>query len=409
MDILQVNKFHYIKGGAERYYFELSELLEEKGHSVIFFSMQDARNRPAPLSEFFTSNVDYDAVSSAVTKLVAAGRIIYSFEAKKKMDRLLAIRRPDIAHLHNIYHQLSPSILHALERAGVPSVMTAHDYKLVCPNYLLYADDKVCERCAEGRFYNALFSRCLRGSLLTGIVLTAEMYLHRLLGSYDILERIIAPSEFLRKKLLDAGFAADRVVHIPNFIARIPESAAERVGDYVAYAGRLSREKGLGTLVRAMSGLPSITLKIAGDGPEKPHLTALCASLGARNVEFVGHLGMAEVENFIASSAFMAVPSEYFENCPLSILESMSLGKPVVGASIGGIPELVEDGDDGFLFRPGDAEHLRDRIDRLYGDRHLTVEMGRRARRKVTSCYTRDIHYERIMAVYRDVRTGSGG
>lgn len=403
MEILQVNKFHYIKGGADRYYFELSDLLEEKGHSVIFFSMQDPRNRPAPSSEFFVGNVDFDALSSPFAKLAAAGRIVYSFEAKRKMERLLTKHKPAIAHLHNIYHQLSPSVLHALDRAGVPAVMTAHDYKLICPNYLLYAGGRVCERCAGGRFYKVLSSRCRRESFLSGLVLTTEAYLHRFLRTYATLERIIAPSEFLRSKLLETGYSTERVVHIPNFVARIPESAAAKGGSYVAYVGRLSREKGLSTLMRAMSALPEVSLKIAGDGPGRNALEELRVSLGAGNIEFVGYLGSQAVEEFISSSSFAVVPSECYENCPLSILEAMCLGKPVIGSSIGGIPELIRDGEDGLLFTPGDEVDLREKIGKLARDRRAAVEMGRRAREKVTTVYSREAHYEKVMEVYRSV------
>jgi len=403
MEILQINKFHYLKGGAEKYCFELSSMLEAGGNPVTHFSMQHPQNFPSDHGEYFVSELDFDRIFSVREKAAAAGRIIYSFEAKRKLSSLLTVRKPHIAHLHNIYHQLSPSILHALADAGVPSVLTAHDYKLVCPNYLLYNEDHICEKCGGGRFYNALFTRCLRKSFLSGIILTAEMYLHRVLGTYGILKKIIAPSRFLLEKLAESGYPRHKLIHVPNFVHRIPESPAPAGGNYIAYIGRLSREKGIGTLIRAVSELRSTELLIAGSGPSGDSLKKLCNSLGAENVSFVGHLSGDEVVRFISGAKFVIIPSEYYENCPLSILETMALGKPVIGAAIGGIPELIDDGVDGILFDAGNVEELRSQISRLSDDAKLSVSMGRTARQKISDSYNKEVHYQRIMKVYKEV------
>ncbi len=407
MDILQVNKFHHIKGGSERYYFELSNLLESEGHGIIHFSMEHPKNVPSPFSEFFVSNVDYNGPGTLMDRVSTAGRTVYSFEARDRLSLLLSRRRPAVAHLHNIYHQLSPSILHALKRFEVPAVLTAHDYKLVCPNYLLYCHGRICERCAKGRYYHAVLRRCLKNSPVVSGVAAVEMYLHRLLGSYDTLGAIIAPSRFMRSRIVEAGFPGHRVVTIPNFVSDIPGEPAGQPGDYVAYVGRLSHEKGLETFITAVAGLGGTAVKIAGEGPERRSLERLRDSLGAQNVSFVGLLDRDTLQQFIRSSSLVVIPSEYYENCPLSVLETMALGRPVIGAAIGGIPELIEDGVDGLLFTPGDAVELREAIAGLTRDRNRLRSMGGQAREKVVTKYNRKTHCDRIMEVYESVLEGS--
>jgi len=403
MEILQINKFHYIKGGAEKYCFELSHMLEGGGDSVEHFSMHHPENFPSGNSESFVSELDFDRISSFREKAAAAGRIIYSLEAKRKLSSLLANHRPSIAHLHNIYHQLSPSILHALANAGVPAVLTAHDYKLVCPNYLLYNEDHICERCIGGRYYKALFAKCIRKSILSALILTTEMYLHSTLGTYSLLKKIISPSKFLMDKLAEAGYPRQKLIHIPNFVYNIPETPAPAEGDYIAYLGRLSREKGIGTLIKAVNGMKSTELLIAGSGPSGASLESLRSSLGAGNIRFAGHLNGDEVGEFINRAKFVIIPSEYYENCPLSILETMASGKPVIGAAIGGIPELIENGEDGLLFEAGNVDDLREKIARLSDDPKLAASMGKKARQKIIDFYNREVHYQRIMKVYEEV------
>ncbi len=245
MKILQVNKFHFRKGGADQYYFQISELLESQGHGVLHFSMEDPRNEPSPFSRYFVTGVDLHQSASLFEKVHTAGRIVYSFEARRRLSALLSDHRPDIAHIHNIYHQLSPSILHTLRSSGIPAVMTVHDYKLICPSYLLYNPkfEEGCERCGGKRYYRALFSGCVHGSHFKSLVLTVEMYIHRLLRIYDVLHRLITPSRFMKTKLIAAGFPEGKLVHIPNYIDILPDNSAESEGRYIAYLGRLSAEK----------------------------------------------------------------------------------------------------------------------------------------------------------------------
>jgi glycosyltransferase involved in cell wall biosynthesis len=403
MNVLQINKFHFRKGGADQYYFQLSELLRSRGHPVLHFSMKDDRNEPSPCQEYFVSGVDLRHPSSHIGKIVTAGRIIYSVEARRNITALIRKHRPDIAHAHNIYHQLSPSILHALNRLGVPVVMTVHDYKLICPSYLLYNPKKkaVCTKCEGGRYYRAINSECVQGSRFKGMVLTAEMYIHRLLHSYDILYRLITPSIFMKEKLVDAGFPEEKLVHISNYIDTLPGDSSDNDGEYIAYLGRLSGEKGVHTLIDAVSELPEVPVKIAGDGPERKELEDRCRARGADHVSFLGHLSPERVKSVIAGASLVVVPSECNENCPMIVLESMSHGKPVVGSHIGGIPELIDHGRDGFHFEPGNSEDLRNTIERLVKDRGLVKIMGKRARKKIEQRYLKESHYRRIMEIYR--------
>jgi glycosyltransferase involved in cell wall biosynthesis len=401
MKVLQVNKAHHRRGGANLYCLELSRVLEEAGHRVVHFSMKDAANEPCPDADLFVEHVDFDEPGGPLARLHAFGRVIYSPQARRRIGRLVERHRPDIAHLHNVYHQISPSILPALHRRGIPVLLTAHDYKLVCPNYTLFDGDRVCERCLDGQVHRVATTGCHGGSVAKGVTLAFEAFLHRLLGTYvRHLDHVVAPGPFMRDTLVRFGFPADRITVIPNFVDPLPDAPDGAEGDYILYFGRLSREKGLMTLVQAMRRLPGSTLIIAGDGPERGALEAACGGEGPANVRFLGHRTPEEVRRLVGGSRFTVLPSIWYENCPLSVLESMARGRPVVGARIGGIPDLIEDGRDGLLFAPGDADDLAEKIERLEKDGDLRRALGRAAFRKVGRLYSREVHVRSIVSLY---------
>lgn len=409
MKILQVNKFHYRRGGAETVYFGVSDLLRRHGHEVIPFAMQDDRNEETPYARYFVSNIDLREERGGVAgKVAAAGRILYSREAERKMDALLRETRPDVAHLHNIYHQLSPSILRALARHKVPVVMTLHDYKLICPAYTLYTNGALCERCKGHRYYNAVLQRCVKGSRAKSALCAAEAYLHAGLGSYRRRVKFyVAPSQFIASKMLEFGVGPDRVVHVPNFIEPA-EQPTPTAGRYFVYAGRLERVKGVGTLLRAVeASVPArdFELWIAGEGEERAALEADTRARGLANVRFLGHLTQAELAPVVAGAQFAVVPSEWHENAPLSVLEAAALGKAVVASDLGGLPEMVRHGETGLIFRAGDAEALRGCLEELLRKPERAAEMGVKARALVEETYSPESHYRRTMAVYERAMT----
>jgi len=402
MKVLQVNKFHFPKGGSETAYFGISSLLEAHGHTVIPFSMKDPRNVPTPYQKFFVEHVSYEG-GGAGGKLSAAAKIVYSTDARKKMRALLREVQPDVAHFHIFQHQISPSVFGPLQGARVPLVLTLHDLKPICPNYKMLTGDGICERCKGGKFYHSFLHRCSKGSALKSLVSTVEMYFHYAMRYYQSVDRYIAVSDFYRRKMVEFGFPGDKVVLIPNCIDPGAFPVSDTDGGYGLFFGRLSEEKGVATLLTALSSCPEIPFVIAGSGPLEASLKNVAAELGLRNVSFCGFKKGGELLDLIRRASFTVIPSEWYENCPMSVLESLSTGKPVVGARIGGIPELIDDGVDGFTFESGNTEDLAGKLRLVWADPLRRREMGLRGRAKVEREYHPEKHYRSIMRVYNEV------
>jgi len=405
--ILQVNKFFYVHGGVDTYYFNLISLLESRGHRIVHFAMQDPRNRPSPYVDFFVSNVNLREPMGFWNQARAAGRILYSFEARRKIGSLLDREEPQLVHLHHIYHQLSPSILPVIKARGLPVILTLHDYKLICPNYSLLTHGRICERCAGCHFYHAVIHRCVQDSLLKSALCTVEMYAHRLSGIYlNNVDLFLAPSRFLRDKMIQYGMSAQRIAYVPNFVpAELYEPSFEHRGYYV-FVGRLERIKGVETLVRAAvrAGRPGdLELWIVGTGREEERLRRLACRLGAEHIHFVGFKSGQELADVVRDAAFAVAPSEWYENAPLSVLESFAYGKSVIASRIGGLPELVEDGRTGLLFRAGDVAELQGAIESLASSPKRIVALGREARRCIETDFGSDAQYTAIMRAYKRV------
>jgi glycosyltransferase involved in cell wall biosynthesis len=399
--VLMVNKFHYPRGGAEHYMFRLAGLLEQHGSHVDYFAMRDARNVPCETDRYFVSEVDFEHPRSGLASRVGmAGRMVYSLEARRKMSRLLADRRVSVAHVHNIYHQLSPSLLAPLHRSGVPVVMTVHDFKLVCPVYSLLSGGEICERCVGNGFFPAVRHRCNRGSLSGSMLVAGETWLHRWLRLYrDGIDVFIAPSAFARDKLVESGYPSQRILVIPNCVVASEYQPLYTPGDHMLYIGRLSREKGVEVLVRSAieSGAP---VKLVGDGPLRPALERMISAAGA-DIELLGFRSGEQLASAVQASAAVVMPSICHDNCPLAVIEAMAWGKPVIGSRVGGIPELVRDGHEGLLVPHGDAVALGQAMQLLLGDPRLCEQMGRAGRERVEQHYDADPHYRAVAAAYR--------
>jgi glycosyltransferase involved in cell wall biosynthesis len=402
MKILQVNKFFYVRGGSERYYFDLCDLLARRGHEVLHFSMKHARNRPSPQEEYFVSHIDLNAPMSAAARIAAAFRILYSREAVRKMKALIARYRPDIVHLHNISRQISPSIMSVTSRMGIPAVQTLHDLSLICPAHTCFVNGKPCEDCAGGRYVRALGAKCIDGSLKSTALGVFEAYLHSFLGLYKKIDWFIAPSEFLKGKVSSLKWIREKISHVPYFIPPGRDWTARNDG-YVLYSGRVTREKGVGTLLEAAGRLPDTRFVIAGEGPELDSERSRAAVMGLANVEFAGYLTGDALEHMIEGASCVAVTSLWYENLPLTILEAFARGKPVIGSDSGGIGEMVKDGETGFLYEPGNAASLAGAVLRLQADENQRLRMARNAREVAASRYSAGRHYERIMEIYERV------
>jgi glycosyltransferase involved in cell wall biosynthesis len=286
--------------------------------------------------------------------------------------------------------------------------MTMHDYKLVCASYLLRAGDKICEDCKGGRYYRCFLNRCVKASAAKSLLSTAEMYLHhRIMDIYSLVDAFISPSAFMKRKIEDMGFKGN-IVRLPNFIDFTEfRPKYEWTGRTIAYCGRLSAEKGVGTLISAVKGLKDLRLKIIGDGPLRAQLQARAESEAIDNVEFLGYRSRQEVKEDMGSSMFVIMPSECYENNPKAVMEAFALGKPVLGSRLGGIPELVRDGETGFTFEPFDAADMRAKIISLAERPDEIIRMGRNARSFVESEFNAGRYYESLMRIYSDVISGS--
>ena len=398
MRVLLVNKFHYRKGGAETYYFALAEGLRAAGHEVAFFSMKHPSNLPCAQEKYFVTQREYSERTSPLKMLEDGTSLIYSREAREKFDALLRDFQPDIIHMNNVHRQITLSILDApyLSEHRVPVVYTAHDYILVCPAYTMVdGAGKVCDRCLGGHFGSCLRHRCVKSSLVKSALATAEAEFLKHHQSYDKIDLIIAPSRFMKEKLEEGGFVG-RVVYLQNFLTDSQVAMGEKCfaanklskPPYLLYFGRLTKVKGVVTLVRAFaracrSGLPADWgLRIAGDGPERAQIEQIIAEEGIQNrAVLLGYLSGENLQRQVGGARFTVMPSEWRENMPYSGLESLAAGTPIIGSDIGGISDIANSGETGFLFFPGDVSSLADEIllaSSVCGDAIGYLEMQRR-------------------------------
>ena len=394
MKILMVNKFLYPNGGSETYIFKLGEQLQKKGHEVQYFGMEHAGRIVGNRLECYTSDMDFHA--GGVGKLLYPFRIIYSGEAKRKMRRVLEDFRPDVVHLNNINFQLTPSIIYAVrafeKKRGkrIKIVYTAHDYQWVCPNHMMRipATGQICFACRGGDFKQCSKNRCIHDSRVRSLLGTIEAGFYAMRKTYGMVDVIICPSEFMKKQLDTDPLLAEKTVMMHNFIDKDTAVAGKThgkkkkrrekaevfgaaidgdrpAGDYVLYFGRYAEEKGTLTLLEACRALPEIPFVFAGTGPLEGRVNQ------APNVENRGFVAGEELRQLIAGARFSVYPSEWYENCPFSVMESQMYGTPVLASDLGGAPELVQPGRTGDLFRGGDAQELTEHIKELWEDPEL--------------------------------------
>lgn len=405
MKIVFANKYFFLKGGAERYLFELRDLLAKHGHEVVPFAMEDARDLPTEWKRYFVSPVETERVRFGLSGLKTAGRMLYSFEARRKFAKLLDAAKPDLVHVHNIYHQISPSILPEAKKRGLPVVMTAHDYKLVAPNYSLFHDGAICERTKPDKYLEAVKHRCIKGSRLASALTAFEMMLHKRLGLYrDNVDLIVAPSRFVQALLVEYGLDAAKVAHVPHFVDASSWTPRHE-GAYALYVGRLSEEKGVDVLIRAAAKRKDIPLRVVGTGPAEAALRTLAKELGAANVAFAGHRTGDELRKEYLGARFVVVPSVWYEVFGLIVLEAYASGKPVVVSQIGGLAELVREGETGLAASAGDVDDLAEKVAALWDSPLLCAEMGRAGRAWIERDFTPELHYERLVEVYGKVKS----
>ena len=398
MKVLLVNKFHYIKGGSETYYFGLGDLLEKQGHQVIWFSMKDERNLPCAQSDYFVDHVDFNAPGNLVKTAGAALHLLYSREAGRKFARLLDDEKPDIIHLNIFQSQLTGAVVEEAYKRHTPIVYTAHDLKSVCPNYLMMHHQKTCEECLDGHYWHCFKNCCMKDSRAKSMVASIESYVYKLKKIYRKIDHVITPSFFYKTKLEAADIFNCPIEHVRNFLPAGTVYEAGVRGSYFLYFGRLSGEKGIRTLVEAFSKAQvEEQLYIVGSGPEEDHLRSMVKSLGMEDrILFLGFKSGAELKEIVANALCVCLPSEWYENGPYSILEAQALGRPAIVSDYGGLPELVEDGRTGYITKAGNVSDLTEKIQEMS---HSEMDSAYIVN-KAAASYSADLYAEHIVALY---------
>ncbi len=405
MRILQINKFHYIEGGTERYYLELSNLLRKKGHKVAFFSMHDPRNFPTRWSRYFVDFLSFRNVNY-LDSIKIANRMIYSFDAKKKINQLLDVFHPDIVHIHNIYNHISPSVLPEIKKRNIPIIQTVHDYHMLAPNRNLFHSGKICEITKKDQYYKTIFHKCIKNSYVASFLTVITMYIHRILGLYTkYIDCYITPSNFAKKLMVDYGYNQNNIIVLPYLTTfkkgNLSQSTSKN--KYILYFGRLSPEKGLTFLTEVMEKIPHINLYIVGEGPELSMIQNKIKTYNLKNIRLLGYLSGDDLERVVVSSYFTIMPSIWYENYPNSILESFACGKPVIASDIGGIPELVKNNETGLLFTPNDINDCIRKILLLWNNPKLVRKMGRNALDFAREKFNPEDHYRKTIKIYRSL------
>jgi glycosyltransferase involved in cell wall biosynthesis len=397
MKVLLVNKFFFLNGGSERVFFQEKDFLTRNGVEVIDFSMLDPRNIQSPYSVYFVDNIDYSRDAGLISKFKNATSFVHSTKALDNLSQLLENERPDIAHLHNIYHQLTPSIIPLLKQHKVKVVLTLHDYKLVCPAYNGLNGMQLCNEC-HGRYFWKPFTINCQRSISRGSLLAVEAFWHKWIGSYDAVDLFIAPSDFMKKQI-NQRVHPSKIRILPNGIESKKYLPNYSDKGYALYFGRLSKEKGLKTLLEAHNSISdSLSLKVVGTGPLAEEL-----KVSYPRAEFIGYKCGDELNDLITNAAFVVVPSEWYENCSMVVLEAMAFGKPVVGSRIGGIPEQIVDGKTGILFEMGDTEELAQKMLTLTNNSPLRLAMGKAGRVRLENLYDFENHGKELMKIYKSL------
>jgi glycosyltransferase involved in cell wall biosynthesis len=400
--LLNVNSYHYRRGGADVVYFEHDLAFREAGWETAMFAMHHPSNVPSPWSDYFVDELQYGHSYGLVNKVGMAAKVIFSVEARRKLARLLDAFKPNIAHSHNLYHHISPSILPLLKQRGIPSVMTAHDLKLACPSHTMLAADGICERCKGGNFLNVVRHKCIKGSLGVSGLVALESWVHKVLGLYrNNLDRIVVPSRFYADKFVAWGWPAHQFAYIPNFVKHSEFRPDYTPGDYLVYLGRMSYEKGVGALLQA-ARLTGAKLVLMGDGELAGEVMATARD--APNITYLGRKSGTELADVVRAARATILPSEWYENAPMSVLEGFALGKPALGADIGGIPEMVRPGSTGWLFQSGNVDSLAQVIETVMATPDAAVaELGRSARGVVENEYSRECYMREMKRLYSDL------
>lgn len=370
MKILMINKFLFPNGGSETYVFAVGKQLQKEGHEVQYFGMEHPDRVVGNRVGSYTPNMDFH--TGRLSRIFYPFQIIYSGIARKKLRPVLEDFGPDVVHLNNFNFQLTPSIIYEIiryeKRTGkkIRLLYTAHDTQLVCPNHLMRipSTGKLCQKCLQSGYFECVKNSCIHDSRIKSFLAYIEAVLYKKIKVYEHIDQIICPSYFMEEQMLHRREFQNKTRVLHNFVSveKEPKERTSEAGGYVLYFGRFSQEKGIGTLLKVCQQLPQISFVFAGNGPLEKQVNE------AKNIKNAGFQEGEALAELIQEAKFSIMPSECYENCPFSVMESLFLGTPVIGSRIGGIPELIEEGKTGDLFCVGDEKELKSKVENLWND-----------------------------------------
>jgi len=392
-----------MRGGAETVFFQEREYLKRAGYKVSEFSMRHPDNLKSDYDDYFVPQVEYQPGGmdktdpNFVEKLRIAGNFIYHRRAITRLERLIRREKPEIAHLHNIYHQISPAIIPLLKKSGIKIILSLHDYKLICPAYNMMRHDRICSKCRGRKFWHVISGRCEGHSITRSMLLAVEAYWHYWARSYEHVDLFLAPSRFMKQQMLRYRLKRGKVKILHNGVDCKDWTPQGEDGRYALFVGRILRGKGIQTFLEACRQLGwPLPVKVVGTGPQLKKYREQFPQ-----AEFAGFKTGRELEDIYRRAAFVVVPSEWYENCSMVVLEAMAHGKPVIGSRIGGISEQIDNGVSGLLFAAGDRQELAEKIDLLITDASLRQQLGVQARKKLEREYSLKNHCRQLVSIYK--------
>ena len=408
MRILLVHYRYYHSAGPERYMFNIKRALEERGHEVIPFSVRSGKNEKTEYEKYFVPAIDggdgfyYGSIKKTPrTVLRLLSRSIYSPEVKRALQKEIRDTKPDLVYVLHFVNKLSPSVIRGAKQMGLPVVVRLSDYFLLCPRFDFLRGKRICEDCLTKGYRCCIKNRCVKGSLFASAVRVLAMKIHAAMGVYDDVDAFVTPSRFLRDELARNGFSENRLHWIPTFSTGPRSVDNVPVGSYGLYFGRIAAEKGVDAVVRAYERMPERQVLFVGDDATEDavRLKQYVAARGLKNITFAGFRQGDELEDAIRSARFVLVPSIWYDNLPNTALEAFRNAKPVIASDIGSLTELVTDGENGYLFQPGNVDELVERIERLDDD-ELVKRMGAKCLELSKDRFSEQRHCDELLSVF---------
>jgi len=422
MKILIIHYRFFISGGPERYLFNLKQLLEKNGHEIIPFSIRYAKNVKSKYNNYFVPPLSKDSevyfreqTWNLKSFIKTLERSFYSSEVYKNLKKLIIDTQPDFAIVLQFGRKLSPSVLSALYDTKIPFVVRVSDFGMICANAHFLRQQKVCELCIQGDLFYSVRYKCVQNSFGASLVNFVAKKFHRYMGYYNNIKYYIVPSKFTLRKMIEAGFSPEKLVHIPTFISNNEiKSCVANKKRQIIYSGRVDETKGVHILLKAIKILQEKSFRnfhciIAGSGPDdyKNRLQDYLKENNIRNVHFTGHLEKIKLDELLQESLFSVAPSLWYDNMPNSVLESLAAGTPVIASNHGSFPEIITNGDTGLLFNPGNAKDLSNKIKNLLDNKHLLIKMSKNAEKYIKEKHSPERHYENIMYLYDKLKKES--